>query len=56
MQPRENGTKREFSRGDAVRFAAGGVHGLRIDTEETFVYLSVTSPPIHFGYAYRDKQ
>lgn len=55
MQPRENGTKREFSRGDAVRFADGEVHGLRI-TEETFVYLPVTSPPIHFGYAYRDKQ
>lgn len=52
----ENGTERSFSCGDAVRFADGDVHGLRNDTEETLVYLSVTSPPAHFGYAYQNKE
>jgi quercetin dioxygenase-like cupin family protein len=45
----------EFKEGDVVRFADGDVHGLRNDSDSEFVYISVTSPPIHFGYAYRDK-
>lgn len=44
-----------FSEGDVVRFADGDVHGLRNDSDSEFIYISVTSPPIHFGYAYRDK-
>lgn len=48
-------TETDFSEGDVVRFADGDVHGLRNDSDNEFVYISVTSPPIHFGYAYRGK-
>ncbi len=44
-----------FSEGDVVRFVDGDVHGLKNDSEREFVYISVTSPPIHFGYAYENK-
>jgi len=49
-----NKTKR-FSAGDVVRIEKGEVHGLYNDGKEYFEYMSVTSPPIDFGYAYRDK-
>jgi len=39
-----------------VRFADGDVHGLRNDGDSEFVYISVTAPPIHFGYAYQGKE
>ena len=45
----------EFKAGDVVRFADKDVHGLLNDGETEFVYVSVTAPPIHFGYAYKDK-
>lgn len=45
--------EKDFSVGDIIRFEDGDVHGLRNDGEEEFVYLSVTSPPINFGYAYK---
>lgn len=45
----------EFRAGDVVRFADKDIHGLENDGETEFVYLSVTSPPIHFGYAYAKK-
>ena len=45
----------EFKAGDVVRFADKDIHGLENDGETEFVYLSVTSPPIHFGYAYGKK-
>ena len=51
----ETDTERAFSAGDVVRFAEQEVHGLRNDGDGEFVYLSVTAPPIHFGYAYADK-
>ncbi len=44
-----------FTAGDVVRFAANDIHGLLNDGETDFVYISVTSPPIDFGYAYKDK-
>ncbi len=44
-----------FSEGDVVRFVDGDVHGLKNNSEREFVYISVTSPPIHFGYAYENK-
>ena len=47
--------ERDFQAGDVVRFADKDVHGLLNDSEEEFVYLSVTAPPIHFGYAYEKK-
>ncbi len=49
-------TEKTFSAGDVVRFADTDVHGLRNDGEEEFVYLSVTAPPIHFGYAYCEQR
>ena len=32
------------------------VHGLLNDGDTEFVYISVTAPPIHFGYAYKDEK
>ncbi len=45
-----------FRKGDVVRFADGEVHGLLNDSEAAFMYISVTSPPIDFGYAYENKK
>lgn len=47
--------ERAFNAGDVVRFADGDVHGLRNTGDDEFVYLSVTAPPIDFGYAYRSQ-
>ena len=44
-----------FTAGDVVRFADKDIHGLLNDGETEIVYISVTSPPIDFGYAYKDK-
>lgn len=49
-------TTKAFRAGDVVRFADKDVHGLLNDGDEEFVYVSVTAPPIHFGYAYQDKK
>lgn len=48
--------ERVFQAGDVVRFADKDVHGLRNDGDREFVYVSVTAPPIHFGYAYKEKK
>jgi len=47
---------KEFRAGDVVRFAEKDVHGLQNDGDTEFVYLSVTAPPINFGYAYKEKK
>ena len=52
----ENDTTKPFKAGDVVRFADNDVHGLLNDGSEEFVYVSVTAPPINFGYAYKDKK
>ena len=44
-----------FRAGDVVRFADRDVHGLLNDGDEEFIYVSVTAPPINFGYAYEKK-
>ena len=44
--------EKAFTAGDVVRFADNDVHGLRNDGDSEFVYISVTAPPIDFGYAY----
>lgn len=49
------GKEAPFHTGDVVRFADNDIHGLRNDGTTEFVYLSVTAPPIHFGYAYHQK-
>ena len=46
----------DFAAGDVVRFADGDVHGLQNTGGVEFVYISVTAPPIHFGYAYQDRK
>lgn len=48
-----NDEEKEFAAGDVVRFADGDVHGLVNNSDGEFVYISVTSPPIDFGYAYK---
>ncbi len=45
-----------FKVGDVVRFADNDIHGLLNDGDTEFIYISVTSPPIDFGYAYEDKK
>lgn len=51
----ENDTVKPFRAGDVVRFADGDIHGLLNDGNKEFVYISITAPPIHFGYAYQMK-
>ncbi len=51
-----NDETKEFHAGDVVRFADQDVHGLLNNSTKEFVYLSVTSPPINFSYAYQDKK
>ena len=41
-----------FSAGDVARFADGDVHGFKNTGSNSFVYLSITSPPINFRDAY----
>lgn len=52
----ENDTEKPFMAGEVVRFADKDVHGLLNDGGEEFVYVSVTAPPIHFGYAYQKEK
>jgi quercetin dioxygenase-like cupin family protein len=46
------GLTHAFGAGEVVRFADGNIHGFTNSGEEPFVYVSVTSPPINFSYAY----
>lgn len=45
-----------FKAGDVVRFKDKDIHGLMNDGVIEFVYISVTAPPIHFGYAYANEK
>ena len=47
-----NGQSAEFKEGQVARFADGITHGFVNDSKAPFVYLSVTSPPVDFAYAY----
>ena len=51
-----NDEEKTFNCGDVVRFAEKDVHGLRNDSTDIFEYISVTSPPINFNYAYAGKK
>ena len=51
-----DGKEELFEPGDVARFADGDIHGLRNETLVVFEYIFVTSPPINFGYAYKDKK
>ena len=46
--------EKEFKAGDVARFADKDVHGLLNDGDGEFVYVSLTAPPINFGYAYKE--
>lgn len=48
--------ERVFTTGDVVRFEQNDIHGLYNDSDEEFIYISVTAPPIDFSYAYKDKR
>ncbi len=50
-----DGAERPWQAGDVVRFVEREIHGLRNDGQQELVYLSVTAPPIHFGYAYEKR-
>ena len=52
----ENDTEKPFEAGDVVRFAYKDVHGLHNGGDEEFIYVSITAPPIHFGYAYQKEK
>lgn len=47
--------EKKFQAGDVVRFCPRDVHGLENTGNTEFIYISVTTPPINFNYAYRDK-
>lgn len=48
--------EKDFKVGDVVRFEENDIHGLLNDSNDEFIYISVTAPPIHFGYAYEEKK
>jgi len=45
----------EFREGQVVRFEDGDVHGLKNTGHTPFKYMSITSPPINFSYAYKSE-
>jgi quercetin dioxygenase-like cupin family protein len=50
-----NDERRPISAGEVVRFAEGDIHGFDNNGTLPFEYLSVTSPPINFDYAYANR-
>ena len=48
----KDGTTLEFRHGQVVRFEAGDLHGFKNTSNTSFKYISITSPPINFSYAY----
>lgn len=48
--------EKDFKAGDVVRFEEKEIHGLRNSGSDELVYISVTSPPINFEYAYKNKK
>lgn len=50
-----DGGEQPFIAGELVRFADGDVHGFENTGVVPFEYISVTSPPINFNYAYANK-
>jgi len=52
----DQGKTQPIAAGEVVRFADGDIHGFHNSGGEPFVYISVTSPPINFSYAYKFEQ
>ncbi|MEO6292521.1 MAG: cupin domain-containing protein [Burkholderiaceae bacterium] len=46
---------RSFEQGQVVRFEDDDEHGFKNTGQVPFVYISVTSPPINFSYAYKSE-
>jgi quercetin dioxygenase-like cupin family protein len=42
-----------FHEGQVARFHDGDVHGFKNTSAAPFKYVSITSPPINFSYAYK---
>jgi quercetin dioxygenase-like cupin family protein len=51
----EDDTTLEFRQGQVVRFEDGDVHGFKNTSAAPFKYVSITSPPINFSYAYKSE-
>lgn len=51
----EGDTTLEFHAGQVVRFEDGDEHGFKNTGCTPFKYVSITSPPINFSYAYRSE-
>lgn len=51
-----DGKEKDFNVGDVVRFEKNEIHGLHNNSANELVYISVTSPPINFSYAYKNKR
>jgi quercetin dioxygenase-like cupin family protein len=49
------GRTQVLAAGQVARFADGDIHGVRNQTAAPFVYLAITSPPIDFAYAYKER-
>ena len=54
--PIAGNAEKEFAAGDVSRFSDKEIHGLLNDGDDEFVCISVTAPPINFGYAYKHKK
>jgi len=48
-------TTKEFHQGQVVRFGDGEIHGFQNSGNTPFKYISITSPPINFSYAYKSE-
>ena len=42
-----------FNQGQVVRFEDGDIHGFKNTSDTPFTYISITSPPINFAFAYK---
>ena len=51
----EGDTTLDFREGEVVRFEDGDVHGFKNTGDTPFKYVSITSPPINFSYAYKSE-
>lgn len=52
----DNDETKEFQEGDVARFEDGDIHGIANNSDKEFIYISVTSPPINFRYAYKGEK
>lgn len=48
----DNLSELAINTGDVVRFAPGDIHGFRNTGVDTFIYISVTTPPLNFRDSY----